>query len=62
MGDCVNTLKGWTGKATVTIIFDSTVDEFTNNGIFEGIKANENVAIVAFRLMGECLAGSTRPQ
>ena len=59
MADCVNALKGWTGMARATVIFDSTVDEFTHNGIFNKVKGKPNVALVGFTTDRTCLAGST---
>ena len=46
MADCVNALKAWTGKATATVVYDSTVDEFTDDGLFQAVKGKPNIAIV----------------
>ena len=48
MERCVNALKEWTGKARATIIYDSTVDEFTDDRLFDKIKGMPNVAIIGF--------------
>ena len=53
MADCVNALKEWTGKARATTIFDSTVDEFTADGLFAKVKGKPNVAIVGFTTDGD---------
>lgn len=42
----VNTLKQWTGKANANIIFDSTVDEVTGDGLFNKTKGRQNIALV----------------
>ena len=57
MADCINALKEWTGKARVTIIYDSTIDEFTFNGLFEKIKGKRNVAVVGFTTDGDVFGG-----
>ena len=53
MPNRVNALKEWTDKAIATIIYDSTVDEFTADGIFDKVKGKENVAIVGFTTDGD---------
>ena len=57
MEDYVNALKEWTGKATATIIFDSTVDEFTDGGLFEKVKGKWNIAVVGFTMDGDVFGG-----
>ena len=57
MADWVNALKEWTGKAKATIIYDSTVDEFTDNGIFNNVKGKQNIALVGFTSDGDVLGG-----
>ena len=57
MTRCVNILKEWTGKATATIIFDSTVDEFTDGCFFTMVKGKPNVAIVATTTDGDVFGG-----
>ena len=53
MAHCVSDLKEWTGKGSATIIFDSTVDEFTDQGLFDKVKGKANIAIVAFTSDGD---------
>ena len=57
MADCVNALKEWTGKANATILYDSTVDEFTDNGLFNKVKGKLNIAIVVFTSDGDVFGG-----
>ena len=58
MADCGNALTRWTGKANATIIYDSTVDEFTyNGGIFKKIKGKENTAVIGFTTDGDVFGG-----
>ena len=57
MGRCVNALKEWTGKASATIIYDSTVDEFTDQGLFDKVQGKENIALVAFTADGDVFGG-----
>ena len=48
MADRINALKEWTGKACATIIYDSMVDEFTHDGLFDKVKGKLNVVLVGF--------------
>ena len=57
MADCVNALKEWTRKARATVIFDSTVDEFTADGLFEKVKVKPNIAVVATTTDGDVFGG-----
>ena len=57
MADCVNALKAWTGKANATIVYDSAVDEFTDDGLFAKVKGKRNVAIVGFTTDGDVFGG-----
>ena len=57
MERCVNALKGWTGKARATVVFDSTVDEFTHVGLFEKVKGKRNIAVVATTTDGDVFGG-----
>ena len=57
MADCVTALKVWTGKATATVVYDSTVDAFTHNGLFENVKGKRNIAIVGFTTDGDVFGG-----
>ena len=57
MANCVNALKEWTGKASATKIFDSTVDEFTHDGIFNKVKSKDNIAVIGFTTDGDVFGG-----
>ena len=57
MADCVNVLEGWTDMASAMVIFDSTVDEFTHDGLFEMVKGKKNVALVATTTDGDVFGG-----
>ena len=57
MADCVNALKEWTSKSTATIIYDSTVDEFTNDGLFNKVKGKPNIAVVGITTDGDVFGG-----
>ena len=57
MAKGVNALKEWTGKARATIVFDSTVDEFTHNGFFNSVKGRPNIALVATTTDGDVFGG-----
>ena len=50
-------LKGWTGKASATIIYDSDVDEFTADGLFNKVKGKRNIALVPFTADGDVFGG-----
>ena len=54
---CVNALKEWTGKARATVIFESTVDEFTHDGLFNKVKGKPDVAIIGFTTDGDVFGG-----
>ena len=53
----VNALKEWTGKARATIIYDSTVDEFTDECLFRMVKGKPNIAVVATTTDGDVFGG-----
>ena len=57
MEPCVIALKEWTGKASATIIFDSTVDEFCPEGLLNKVKGKENTALVGFTKGGDVFGG-----
>lgn len=44
----IKALKSWTSKTGATILYDSTVDPFTHDGLFVKVKGKRNIAIVAF--------------
>ena len=56
-GDGVNALKEWTGKASATIVYDSTVDEFTDQGLFNKVRGKRNIALVVFTADGDVFGG-----
>ena len=57
MENAVVTLKEWTGKARATILYDSTVDEFTRKGLFDKVKDKRDVAVVGFTTDGDVFGG-----
>ena len=57
MANCVNALKRWTGKAKATVIFDSTVDEFTDGCLFQKVRGKPNIAVVGFTTDGDVFGG-----
>ena len=57
MADCINALKEWTGKASAAVVYDSTVDEFTHDGIFNKVKGKRNVAVIGFTTDGDVFGG-----
>ena len=57
MADCVTALKEWTGKARATIVYDSKIDPFTHNGLFQVVKGKPNIAIVGFTTGGDVFGG-----
>ena len=56
MADRVDALKRWTGKARATVVYDSTVDEFTDI-LFDKVKGKRNIAIVGFTTDGDVFGG-----
>ena len=44
----IEALKAWTGKARAMILYDSAVDPFTEDGLFEKVAHRPNVAVIAF--------------
>ena len=57
IADRVSSLKAWTGKVSAVIVFDSTVDEFTSDGLFEKVRGKPNVAVVGFTTDGGVFGG-----
>ena len=53
----VDALKEWTGKTKATIIYDSTADEFTADGVFNKVEGKENIAVVGFTTDGDVFGG-----
>ena len=57
MRECESALKQWTGKARATIIYDSTVDEFTDECLFNKVKGKPDIAIVVTTTDGDVFGG-----
>ena len=57
MQRCVDALKQWTGKATVSLVYDSKVDPFTGAGLFNKVKGKGNIAIIATTTDGDVFGG-----
>ena len=53
----VEALKDWSRKSMATIVYDSTVDEFTNGCLFQTVRGKENIAIVATTTDGDVFGG-----
>ena len=53
----IGALKNWTGKTNATIVYDSTVDEFSPNGLFAKIQDRPNIALVGFTTDGDVFGG-----
>ena len=53
----VNALKEWTGKTHGAVVYDSTVDPFTDDGLFERVKGKSNIALVGFTTEGDVFGG-----
>ena len=51
------TLKEWTGKTTASVVYDSKVDPFTDDGLFNAVMGKPNVAIVATTTDGDVFGG-----
>ena len=57
MAECINALREWTGKSSATIIYDSTVDEFTADGLFNKVKGKKDIAVIGFTTDGDVFGG-----
>ena len=57
MAKALESLKEWTGKTNATIIYDSTVDEFTDQGLFDKVKSKRNIALIGFTTDGDVFGG-----
>ena len=53
----LNALKWWTLKTNATVIYDSTTDEFTRDGLFYKVFGKPNVAIIGFTTDGYVFGG-----
>ena len=54
---CTGQLKEWTGKKVAAIVYDSTVDPFTADGLFNKVKGKENIAIIGTTTEGDVFGG-----
>ena len=52
-----STSKQWTGKMTASVVYDSTVDEFTDQCLFNKVKGKPNIMIVATTTDGDVFGG-----
>ena len=52
-----STLKEWTGKTSATVVYDSKVDLFTHDGLFDAVKGRPNVAVIGFTTDGDVFGG-----
>ena len=50
-------LVQWANKTSATIIYDSTVDEFTHDGLFDTVKGKKDIALVGFTTDGDVFGG-----
>ena len=57
MAKCVNALKEWAGKTSAAIVYDSTVDEFTDDGLFEKVRGKPDIAVIGFTTDGDVFGG-----
>ena len=57
MERCVNTLREWTGKSRANVLYDSTVDELTHDGLFNNVKGKPNITLVGFTADGDVFGG-----
>ena len=57
MSKGVEALKEWTGKARVTIVYDSTKDPFTHDELFDKVKGKVDIAVVGFTSDGDVFGG-----
>ena len=57
MATGVTALKQWTGKTTANVVYDSKVDPFTDECLFQKVKGKRNVAIVGFTTDGDVFGG-----
>ena len=46
-----------TGTTTATLLFDSAVNEFTDDGVFDAVVQKPNVAVVALTTNGDVFGG-----
>ena len=54
---CTRQLTEWAGKTSATVVYDSVVDEFTEDGLFNKVKGKLNIAVVGFTTDGDVFGG-----
>ena len=57
MTRCIDALKEWPGKQTATLIYDSTVDEYTDGALFHAVMNKPHIALIAFTTDGDVFGG-----
>ena len=57
MANGIGALKEWTGKASARVVYDSRVDPFTDDGLFNKVKGRTNIALVGFTTDGDVCGG-----
>ena len=53
----VEALKRWNGKADAQTVYDSRVDPFTDDGLFNEVKGKADIGIVCFTDSGDVFGG-----
>ena len=53
----IDALKAWTGKGSAQTIYDSSVDGFTHDALFQKVQGKPNVAVIAFTADGDVFGG-----
>ena len=57
MTQCINALKAWTNLDRFTIIYDSNIDEYTDDGLFNKVEGVRNIAVIGFSIDGDVFGG-----
>ena len=52
-----HTLTEWTGKTHARVVYDSTADEFTHDGLFQKVKGRPNIAVIGFTTDSDVFGG-----
>ena len=50
-------LKEWTAKTRAMLVYDSKVDPFTDDGLFQAVKGKPNIAIISATTDGDVFGG-----
>ena len=53
----IEALKEWTGMERATVVYDSTVDEFDGDALFNKVMGRPNVAVIGFTTDGDVFGG-----